>query len=201
VSCRGRIINKRGYPSAFWQLLHYITAQAEDKEAKRVAEILSEFTSTFYYCDRSGNGIFIRLLLKYMFFYHSTLIKKPIKATSFELAMEEYPPHKVHDTKSLVMWLWRLHNHINQELMADTNLDLNMYGEKDTPKIIYPPEKSKHFPRSEDDIFDYLSKFAAFTVTAMQYRYQITLNYHFSGQVPHHEPCMARRATMDARRL
>jgi len=55
VSCRGRIINKRGYPSAFWQLLHYITAQAEDKEAKRVAEILSEFTSTFYYCDRSGN--------------------------------------------------------------------------------------------------------------------------------------------------
>ena len=91
--------------------------------------------------------------------------------------MEEYPPHKVHDTKSLVMWLWRLHNHINQELMADTNLDLNMYGEKDSPKIIYPPEKSKHFPRSEDDIFDYLSKFVAFAVTAMQYRYQIKLSF------------------------
>ena len=100
MSCRGRIINKRGYPSAFWQLLHYITAQAEDKEAKRVAEILSEFTSTFYYCDRSGNGIFIRLLLKYMVSVSFMPLKKPIKATSFELAMEEYPPHKVHDTKS-----------------------------------------------------------------------------------------------------
>ena len=104
-------------------------------------------------------------------------IVKPSKATSFELAMEEYPPHKVHDTKSLVMWLWRLHNHINQELMADTNLDLNMYGEKDSPKMIYPPEKSKHFPRSEDDIFDYLSKLIAFAVTVMQYRYQIKLSF------------------------
>ena len=90
---------------------------------------------------------------------HTNHMKKPLKATSFELAMEEYPPHKVHDTKSLVMWLWRIHNHINQELMADTNLDLNMYGEKNSPKMIYPPEKSKHFPRSEDDIFDYLSKY------------------------------------------
>ena len=89
---------------------------------------------------------------------HADHMVKPMKATSFELAMEEYPPHKVHDTKSLVMWLWRIHNHINQELMADTNLDLNMYGQKETPKIIYPPERSKHFPRSEDDIFDYLSK-------------------------------------------
>ena len=86
---------------------------------------------------------------------HADHMVKLMKATSFELAMEEYPPHKVHDTKSLVMWLWRIHNHINQELMADTNLDLNMYGQKETPKIIYPPEKSKHFPRSEDDFFDY----------------------------------------------
>ena len=73
--------------------------------------------------------------------------------------MEEYPPHKVNDTKSLVMWLWRIHNHINQELMGNTNLDLNMYGEKESPKIIYPPEKSQHFPRSEDDIFEYLSEY------------------------------------------
>ena len=56
VSCRGKMINKRGYPTAFWQLLHYITVQAEDREAKRVAEILSEFTSTFYFCERSGYG-------------------------------------------------------------------------------------------------------------------------------------------------
>ena len=119
--------------------------------------------------------------------------------------MEEYPPHKVNDTKSLVMWLWRIHNHINQELMGNTNLDLNMYGEKESPKIIYPPEKSQHFPRSEDDIFEYLSEYfflangsgrplserkrsLAVLCPKIPGSQFIIL---FSGQVSYHEPCMA----------
>ena len=82
-----------------------------------------------------------------------------IKAMSFELALEENPPHKVHDTKSLVMWLWKIHNDINKAIMEDRNSDLNMYGEKDNPKMVYPPEKSQYFPRSEDDIYEYLGMF------------------------------------------
>ena len=199
VSCRGRIINKRGYPTAFWQLLHYITVQAEDSEAKRVAEILSEFTSTFYYCDRSGNGFQYRNYDKTSVFlkifkptctFHINF--KPEIATTFELAIEENPPHKVNDTKSLVMWLWRIHNHINQELMADINLDLNMYGEKDSPKIIYPPEKSQHFPRSEEDIFEYLSKFFHFSVIRDSINWNfVIIMLVFSGQIPYNEPCLA----------
>ena len=72
-----------GFPFAFWMLLHYVTVQASDEDARICAAIIANYFLTFYHNDRS--------------------------ISDFAVQLKEHSLNKVTNNQTLVLWLWQIH--------------------------------------------------------------------------------------------
>lgn len=83
VSCTPQTPGNQGFPFAFWMLLHYVTVQASDEDARICAAIIANYFLTFYHNDRS--------------------------ISDFAVQLKEHSLYKVTNNQSLVLWLWQIH--------------------------------------------------------------------------------------------
>ncbi|PNH10555.1 Sulfhydryl oxidase 1 [Tetrabaena socialis] len=146
VTCRGSKPDSRGYSCGLWQLLHTMALRLPESSgasapAAAMMAFLLQFNKHFFLCEPCQKH-FGRIL------------------TSPEASA-------VKDRRSLVLWLWRVHNEVNERLRSIEA----KYGHSTTGDPVFPKEEwpaLESCPRCkagppgseqvwvEDEVYDYL---------------------------------------------
>jgi len=68
--------------------------------------------------------------------------------------LQSRDPSKISENDDLIIWLWKLHNDVNETLMKDRGLDSMQFGDVENfPKRIWPDERT-----TEEEILTILRK-------------------------------------------
>lgn len=95
AACTGSDPNKRGYSCSLWTLFHFLLATADD--AKSTALIISSIVTDFFGCLNC--------------------------VENFQNELNQFPIENISDKNSGVLWLWRLHNSVNERLAGESSED------------------------------------------------------------------------------
>jgi thiol oxidase len=106
AACTGSSGGKRGYPCSLWTLFHFLVANSADDEAAAVVAVVVDIVTYFFGCLNC--------------------------VENFKNEILQFPVNDVVDTKSAVLWLWRIHNSVNARLAGDESEDAFF------PKITWP---------------------------------------------------------------
>ena len=110
-----------------WKLLHLMTVNGPDKSKDfsnpaKYAIMLSEFIARHFPCVGCRKHFSERIGL-----------------VNGNLATRD--PSKIRNGNDLIIWLWNIHNDVNEMLMNDQGMDSMQFGDVENyPKRIWPDE-------------------------------------------------------------
>ncbi|GFR41875.1 hypothetical protein Agub_g2658, partial [Astrephomene gubernaculifera] len=132
-SCRGSQPDSRGYSCGLWEMLHTLALRLPEQggrggPAATMMAFLLQFNKHFFLCEPCQKH-FGRIL------------------TSPEAAA-------VRDRRSLVMWLWRVHNEVNQRLRGvESKYGHSTTGDPEFPKEQWPAPETCPTCRNADGVW------------------------------------------------
>ena len=145
--CRGSSRGKRGYPCTLWRLFHTLTVHcSHDGRCKQAHDAIYAFITNFFGCSEC--------------------------VQNFKMEYGKYPPPNKNSPdykKKEVMWLWELHNDVNNRLGGDLTEDPE-YPKVQVPLFSdcakcynTPPSKSQlaknnhtYIDWNRDEVYQYL---------------------------------------------
>ncbi|PIA33485.1 hypothetical protein AQUCO_04100130v1 [Aquilegia coerulea] len=128
IFCRGSKNDTRGFSCGLWVLLHSLSVRIEDGESQSVFTTICDFIHNFFICEECRQH----------FYKMCSSVSSPFNKT-----------------RDFVLWLWDVHNKVNQRLMKE-EASLQT-GDPKYPKNIWPPKQlcpscSRSPIRNDNDI-------------------------------------------------
>ncbi|XP_023762861.2 sulfhydryl oxidase 2 [Lactuca sativa] len=108
--CRGSKKDTRGFSCGLWVLLHSLSVRVDDEESQIAFKATCDFIHKFFICEECSQHF-------------------------YKMCSSVSPP--LNTTREFVLWLWTVHNKVNERLMKTESL-LGT-GDPKFPKIPFPP--------------------------------------------------------------
>ncbi|EFJ47022.1 hypothetical protein VOLCADRAFT_121037 [Volvox carteri f. nagariensis] len=130
VTCRGSKPDSRGYSCGLWQMLHTMALRLPDLPgavgpAQSMMTFLTLFNTHFFLCEPCQK-------------HFGRILSSPEAAA-------------VTDRRALALWLWRVHNEVNERLHGiETRYGHSTTGDPEFPKEQWPAPESCPMCRTED---------------------------------------------------